>query len=74
MDPAVQIHGSIGFGVQVPRARSKLTPFPHTVLGAKTTTKSGVRARQPRQRVHHAGREATAAPEGGTQSAHRVVY
>ena len=33
MDPAVQIHGSIGFGVQVPRARSKLTPFPHTVLG-----------------------------------------
>jgi len=33
VDPAVQIHGSIGFGVQVPRARSKLTPFPHTVLG-----------------------------------------
>ena len=45
MDPAVQIRGSIGFEVQVPRARSKLTPFPHTVLGG--TPGHGVSWKRP---------------------------
>ena len=33
MDLAVQIHGSIGLGAQVPSSCSKLAPAPHTVLG-----------------------------------------